>query len=315
MYNKVITLTEFILQEERKHENATGQLTLLLTHIENAAKIIASHVRRSGLVDIIGEAGTKNASGDEVKKLDVFANQLLVDMLLGSGQVFAVASEELEEPLYAKDKKGEYVVFFDPLDGSSLIDTGQAIGTVFSIYHRSDTLLQPGNKQVVAGYILYGSTTMFVYTSGNGVHGFTLDPSIGSFLLSHHKMTIPEKGIEYAINEGNTLFFDKKVTEFLARLKKDGYKLRYAGAMITDIHRTLLHGGIFLYPRDQKTPHGKLRLLFEVNPMAYVIEQAGGMVIGQGEHPLSIIPQSFHERAPFITGSKIEVLRAQKDLE
>ncbi len=311
MYNKVVTLTEFILQEEKKVANATGQLTLLLTHIENAAKIISSHVRRSGLVDIIGEAGTKNASGDDVKKLDVFANQLLVDMLLGSGQVFAVASEELEEPLYAKDKKGEYVVFFDPLDGSSLIDTGQAIGTIFSIYRKSDTLLQSGDKQVAAGYVLYGSTTMFIYTSGNGVHGFTLDPSIGSFLLSHHKMTIPEKGKEYAINEGNMLFFDDKVKEYIATLKENGYKLRYAGAMIADIHRTMIHGGIFLYPRDKKTPNGKLRLLFEVNPMAYIVEQAGGMVFDQGENPLTIVPQSFHERAPCIVGSKTEVLMAQ----
>ncbi len=314
MYNKVVTLTEFILQEEQQHEDASGQFTLLMTYIENAVKIIGSHIRRSGLVDIIGASGSTNASGDIVKKLDVFANQLLVDMLLGSGQVFAVASEELEEPIYAKDKKGEYVVFFDPLDGSSVFDSGQAVGTIFSIYHRSDTLLQAGNKQVAAGYALYGSTTMFVYTTGDGVHGFTLDPSIGSFLLSHHDMKIPEKGKEYAVNEGNMIQFDTQLQEYLTTLKQDGYKLRYSGAMVADIHRILLHGGIFLYPRDKKSPDGKLRLLFEVNPMAFIVAQAGGMVFGQGEDLLTIIPTSFHQRAPFVVGSKAEVSIAQSVL-
>lgn len=314
MYNKIVTLTEFILQEERQHKTATGQFTLLMTHIENAAKIIGSHIRRSGLVDIMGASGATNASGDEVKKMDVFANRLLVDMLLGSGQVFAVASEELEEPIYAKDKKGEYVVFFDPLDGSSVFDSGQAVGTIFSIYHKSDILLQQGSKQVAAGYVLYGSTTMLVYTTGDGVHGFTLDPSIGSFLLSHHKMIIPEKGKEYAINEGNMLQFDTKLQEYLTTLKKDGYRLRYCGAMVVDIHRIFLHGGIFLYPHDQKMPNGKLRLLFEVNPMAFIVEQAGGMVFDQGENPLTIIPKTLHQRCQLIIGSKTEVLIAQNVL-
>lgn len=314
MYEKIITLTEFILQKEQQHETATGQFTLLMTHIENAAKIIGSHIRRSGLVDILGASGTTNTSGDSVKKLDVFANQLLVDMLLDSGQVFAVASEELEDPIYAKDKKGEYVVFFDPLDGSSVFDSGQAVGTIFSIYHKSDALLQAGNKQVAAGYILYGATTMFVYTTGDGVHGFTLDPSIGSFLLSHHKITIPESGKEYAINEANMIQFDTQLQEYLLTLKKDGYKLRYSGAMVADIHRTLLHGGIFLYPRDKKSPDGKLRLLFEVNPMAFIVTQAGGMVFGQGEDLLTIVPTSFHQLAPFVVGSKAEVSIAQSVL-
>lgn len=307
MYNKVVTLTEFILQEERRHKDATGKFTLLLTHIENAAKIIGSHIRRSGLVDIIGENGAKNASGDQIKKLDVFANQVLVDMLLGSGQVYAVASEELEKPLYAKGKEGEYVVFFDPLDGSSLIDTGQAIGTIFSIYHRADRLLQKGEKQIAAGYILYGSSTLFVYSSGDGVHGFTMDPTIGSFLLSHHKITIPQKGSTYAINEGNALLFDEKLLQYLTVLKKDGYKLRYAGAMVTDVHRTMLQGGLFIYLQDRKFPQGKLRLFFEVNPMAFLIEQAGGIALAYDKSPLLLEAESLHQRAPLILGSASDV--------
>ncbi len=306
--NSVTTLTEFILKEERQFRNATGAFTLLLTHIENAAKIIASHIKRTGLVDILGKTGEKNAYAEDVQKLDKFSNDLLVDILSESGQVGYLASEELPEAITI-DKKGQYNVFFDPLDGSSNIDTNISIGTIFSIYHNNSSLLQPGNKQVASGYIVYGSSVMFVYSYGNGVNGFTLDPAIGSFLLSHENVRVPEAKAIYSINEGNYALFEPAMKKYLDSLKAGDkqYKSRYVGSMVADVHRTLLKGGIFLYPQDTKHPSGKLRLMFEVNPLSFIMEQAGGAATSNGKNPLAIIPANLEQRVPIALGSKIEV--------
>jgi fructose-1,6-bisphosphatase I len=311
MYKPVTTLTDFVLEEERRNKNATGNFTMLFTHIENAVKIIASHVRMSGLVDIMGATGAKNVFGEEVQKLDEFANKLMVDNLRNSGHVYAVISEEMEHPAYAKEgQKGAYVVFIDPLDGSSNIDTNCPTGTIFSIYKTDgDNLLQPGSKQVAAGYAIYGSSAMLVYSAGNGVNGFTLDPNIGSFLLSHPNIKIPQKGKIYSINEGYDSFYDEGVKSYLAHLKENGgYTARYVGSGVADAHRTLIKGGIFLYPANKKQKEGKLRLMLEVNPFAFLVEQAGGMAVGFGkESPLAITPTKIHERCPLVMGSREDV--------
>lgn len=313
MFTKVTTLTQFILEEERKLDTATGSFTLLLTQIENAAKHIASHIKKTGLVDIIGKTGEKNIYQEDVQKLDKYSNDLLVSALFDSGQVFALASEELEEPIYNRHKTGDYIVYFDPLDGSSNIDVNVNIGTIFSIYKKSDTLLQPGRRQIAAGYILYGSSVMFVYTVGHGVNGFTLDPAIGSFLLSHPDIKTPESGRIYSINEGNAALFDEPTTTYLAAIKaqEKPYKTRYIGSLVADVHRTLLKGGIFLYPADKKNKDGKLRLMFEVNPMSFIMEQSGGTAVGHGNNPLDVTPTGIHQRIPFVLGSKKEVEKYQ----
>ncbi len=309
MYQKVTTLTEFILAEERKFKNATGSFTLLLTHIENAAKIIASHIKKSGLVDILGQTGETNVYKEEVMKLDVFSNQLLVDILSSTGHVSMLASEELEKPIEVDKKRGQYNVFFDPLDGSSNIDVNISIGTIFSIYHNHSELLQKGKTQVAAGYIIYGSSVMFVYSYGNGVNGFTLDPSIGSFILSHPNIRVPESKSIYSINEGNYEFFDDSLKRYLQALKKEKkpYKARYVGSMVADVHRTLLKGGIFLYPKDANSPEGKLRLMFEVNPLSFVMKQAGGTATSDGKDPLTIQPTKLEQRVPIAMGSTKEI--------
>ncbi|QQG40725.1 MAG: class 1 fructose-bisphosphatase [Candidatus Levyibacteriota bacterium] len=302
------TLTDIILQEQQKAPNAKGNLTLILTQIVDAAKIIASHANRTGLVDILGKTGNKNAYDEEVQKLDEFSNNLLVKTLFESNQVYAVASEELPDILYSPTKTGDYIVFFDPLDGSSNIDTNGPIGTIFSIYHKNDTVLQKGNKQIAAGYILYGPSTIFVYASQYSINGFTLDPSIGSFLLSFPNIKIPKKGNIYSINEGNYELFDEHTKKYLAHLKTTkSYKARYIGSMVADMHRTLLKGGIFLYPSDSKNKEGKLRLLFEVNPMAFLIEKAGGMAVSNGKNPLDILPIAVNHKVPIAIGSKENV--------
>lgn len=306
MYKHVITLTDHILAEQRKTNHATGNFSLLLMQIENAGKVIASHVKASGLVDILGKAGKTNTFGEEVQKLDDFANSLLINTLINSGAVHAVVSEEEKEPIFApKETAGDYIVYFDPLDGSSNIDTNCPIGTIFSIYHKADGILQEGEKQIAAGYIIYGSSVMFVYSLGHGVHGFTLDPAIGSFLLSHPDIKIPEKGEIYSINEGYEYMFDKHVQEYLQVVKKEGKSRgRFVGSLVADAHRTFIKGGIFLYPAYTKQPEGKLRLMLEVNPFAFLTEQAGGFVLGKhNKNPLLITPTHIHDRSPFIMGS------------
>ncbi|MGB3020319.1 MAG: class 1 fructose-bisphosphatase [Microgenomates group bacterium] len=307
--NKITTLTEFVLQEEHRVPNATGRLTLLLNQIAEATKIIASHVKRSGLADIIGKSGKTNSYDEETQKLDEYSNTLLVEMLSNSQQVALIGSEELEKSIETSYPKAEYSVFMDPLDGSSNIDVNVSIGTIFSIYHHDKGTLQQGKQQVAAGYVLYGSSVMLVYTSGNGVNGFTLDPAIGSFLLSHPNLKIPEESKEYSFNEGKYNLVDDYVRKYLDAIKKEEkpYQQRYVGSMVADLHRILIKGGIFLHPADKKMPNGKLRLMYEVNPFSFIVEQAGGMAISNNKNPLDIVPLEFHQRAPIVIGSKKEV--------
>lgn len=309
MFTHVKTLTDHILEEERKNKNATGSLTVLLMQIQDAAKIINHHVRRAGLTDIVGNTGKTNSFNEEVQKLDDFADTVLSKTLLESGQVHAIASEEHPEIIYApKAQEGNYIVFFDPLDGSSNIDINCPIGTIFSIYHKDKGLLQPGKNQVAAGYIMYGSSTMFVYASQYSINGFTLDAGVGTFLLSHPNMKIPNKGSIYSINEGNFYLYDKVLQTYLDTIKKTKqYKCRSVGAMVADIHRTILKGGIFLYPRDEKQKDGKLRLLFEVNPMSFLIEKAGGVAVSDAVDPLEIQPTETNQRVPIAMGSRDNV--------
>jgi len=328
MYQKVTTLTEFILNEEKKVEDATGSFTILLTILENSVRIIGSHIRKTGLVDILGAAGGINTYGEEVQKLDEYANKLLIDNLIDSGYVYAVGSEELERPVFSNNLRGEYVVFFDPLDGSSNVAVNAPMGTIFSIYkapplnirakdtHDEKEILKKGSEQLAAGYALYGSSVMFVYTAGNGVNGFTLDPSIGSFLLSHPNMTVPETGAIYSINEGLTELLDSRHKDYLGKIKKDEYKTRYIACMVADVHRILISGGIFIYPQNKRDVNGKLRLLYEVNPMSYIIEQAGGKAVGSdGKSPLDKKPKSISEKHGIAIGSKKEVERYLKSFK
>lgn len=310
---RITTLTDYILEEERRIPGATGSLTLLLTHIENAAKHIASHIKKTGLVDIMGQTGGTNASGEAVQKLDVLSNDLIKDTLRTSGQITAYASEEEEQIVQIEEHDGNYIVFFDPLDGSSNIDVNVNIGTIFSIYKKNGGDLQPGKNQIAAGYVLYGSSVMLVYTAGNGVNGFTLDPSIGSFLLSHPNMKVPETGKIYSINEGYNNIFLPSTKAYLDAIKNEEkpYKLRYIGSMVADVHRTLIKGGVFLYPADKKSVNGKLRLMFEVNPMSFIMKQAGGMAISGTQDPLEIMPAELHQRVPIVLGSAKEVEKFQ----
>lgn len=306
-------LTRFILEEERKYPQATGSLSLALNTIASACKVIASHVRMAGLVDILGKAGKTNIQGEEVQKLDELSNEILIEYLSDCGEFYALASEELDEPIFPeKGKNGKYVISFDPLDGSSNIDVNVSIGTIFSIHKKVDgtvnDFLQEGYKQVAAGYIIYGSSTMLVYSTGNGVNGFTLDPSVGMFLLSHPDMKLPEKGKIYSINEANAKKWDiNGLKEYVETLKDEGYTVRYIGSMVADVHRTLIKGGIFAYPSDIKNKNGKLRLLYEASPMAFLIEQAGGKTTDGKQDILNIKPTDIHQRTPVFLGSKKEI--------
>lgn len=314
---KITTFTDVVLEQEH-HKSHAGNLTLLLEQIARAGKIIGSHVRESGLVDVLGKTGKTNTFSEEVQRLDEYSNDLLVKTLTNSDQTYALISEELPEPLMTpKAHQGNFVVFFDPLDGSSNIDTNGPVGTIFSIYEKSKYLLQPGTKQIAAGYILYGASIMLVFTTGQGVHGFTLDPTIGSFLLSHPNIKIPVNGTTYSLNEAYSHLYDEKTQQYLAMLKRDdsgqarlaeskraGMTSRYIGAMVADVHRTLLKGGIFLYPADKKHKEGKLRLTIEVNPLSWLIEEAGGKAFATKGCPLEIMPKHIHERVPIILGSK-----------
>jgi len=300
----MLTLTDYLLNERGKTKH---DVTILLHQIENVSKIIASHVKASGLIDILGKTGKTNTFGEEVQKLDDFANKLLINTLLTGGQVHAVVSEENEKPVFAtKANDGDYIVFFDPLDGSSNIDVTCPIGTIFGIYHKSGDILQPGKDQIAAGYIIYGSSVMFVYTAGNGVNGFTLDPAVGNFFLSHSKITMPQDGEIYSINEAYEHTFDKELRAYLQHLKKKPHTAsRYVGSMVADMHRTFIKGGIFLNPGNTSRPKGKLRLTIEVNPFAYLTEQAGGKAVGlANKNPLLTVPEHIHDRTPAIIGSK-----------
>jgi fructose-1,6-bisphosphatase I len=318
MFKAIPTLTDHILEDQQKHKHVTTGLHIVLLQIQNTAKIIASHVKASGLVDIVGKTGNINTFGDEVQKLDEFANRLLIDRLLGSGYVHAIVSEEEDKPRYApKHLTGNYIVYFDPLDGSQNIDVDMPIGTIFSIYHKKDGLLQKGTKQVAAGYILYSTSVIFVYTTGHGVNGFTLDPAVGSFLLSHSDIQIPNTSFIFSINEGYAEMYDPKIKRYLQTLKDEKkFKGRFAGALVADAHRILIKGGIFLYPVNTNNPKGKLRLTIEVNPFAMLTEQAGGIAVDEaGKRSLLAEPKTIHETASFIMGSKKNVEQFLKSIK
>jgi fructose-1,6-bisphosphatase I len=314
--SQITTLDEFIIRRQKDFPFASGELTGLLRDIGVAAKIVNREVNRAGLVNILGIADHENTSGDTVQKLDMYANEKLIDCLKNSGECCGIASEENESyiPLPAvAGKNSKYVVVFDPLDGSSNIDVNVSVGTIFGIYRRlSDPateceeadFLQKGTELVAAGYVLYGTSTMLVYTTGRGVNCFTLDPSIGEFCLSHKDIKIPSKGQHYSVNQGYYLKFDVEMRRYIDHCSDMGLGLRYIGSMVSDIHRILFQGGIFLYPNTRANPLGKLRILYECNPLSFVVEQAGGKAITtQLERVLDVEVHELHQRATIAVGS------------
>lgn len=317
---KVKTLAEFIVERQHEFTYATGELSQLLTSFRLAGKMVNREVNKAGLAeDILGAQGSENVQGEQQQKLDVYANDLFIRMLRNQGMVCAVASEENDDVVHF-DNGGKYVVTMDPLDGSSNIDVNVSIGTIFSIYRRISTgpsatledFMQPGTAQVAAGYLIYGSSTMLVYTTGHGVNGFTLDPSIGTFCLSHPDMTTPLDGSIYSVNEGNWHEFAPGVRSYIEECKKQKMSARYIGSLVADVHRNLLKGGIYLYPGTQKAPKGKLRLLYEANPLAMIVEQAGGMATDGTTRILEIPPSALHQRTPLYIGSRTMVEKAMK---
>lgn len=328
-----MTLTRHIIESEKKHPGATGELSALLHELSLAAKVISLEVNKAGLVDILGFTGDNNVHGEKVKKLDLFAHDMLFRAMDHGGHLCAMASEEEEDIIHIPDhhKKGKYILLFDPLDGSSNIDVNVSIGTIFSIYKRItpndgspgtlEDCLQPGIKQVAAGYIVYGSSTIFVYTAGDGVYGFTLDPAFGEFLLSHDNIKIPEKAAIYSINEGNYKYWRSGLKSYIKYIQdadnrgRKPYSARYIGSMVADIHRNLLYGGIFIYPADNLNPSGKLRLMYECNPMAFIVEQAGGRAIDGSQRIMEIQPTDLHQRVPIYIGSKDAVDKVEGFLQ
>jgi fructose-1,6-bisphosphatase I len=316
------TLTQFIIERQADFPYATGEFSRLLYHIGIAAKVVNKKVNKAGLVDILGLAGDVNVQGEEQKILDVFANWRFIQSIKSSGQCCGVASEEDQEIITFDDDlaiDGNYIVCMDPLDGSSNIDVNVSIGTIFSIYRRIsprgtravvEDFHQEGSKQVAAGYIIYGSSTMLVYSTGRGVFGFTLDPSIGEFCLSHYDIKTPSDGVIYSINEGNYAKMPRAIQQYIKYCQVEDknsnrpYSARYIGSLVSDFHRNLLKGGIFLYPETSAAPNGKLRLLYECNPIAFLAEQAGGKASTGSQRILDIKPTTLHQRVPFIVGSK-----------
>lgn len=316
MPSKITTLDEFIIRRQKDFSYATGELTGLLRDIGVAAKIVNREVNRAGLVNIIGVAGSENSHGEQVQKLDMYANDKLIECLQNSGECCGIASEENEDFVEIPrvgSKNAKYVVLFDPLDGSSNIDVNVSVGTIFSIYRRVseeskecklEDFLQPGVEQVAAGYVIYGTSTILVYSTGNGVNGFTLDPSIGEFCLSHRNIQIPKRGQYYSINQGYYSKFDLEMRRYVDYCSDENLRLRYIGSMVSDIHRILFQGGIFLYPNTRKYPQGKLRLLYECNPISYIVEQAGGKAINTlRQRILELKPNELHQRSSIVVGS------------
>uniref|UniRef100_A0A8C2AUZ8 Fructose-1,6-bisphosphatase isozyme 2 n=1 Tax=Cyprinus carpio TaxID=7962 RepID=A0A8C2AUZ8_CYPCA len=316
----VWTLTRFVMEMGRQAKGATGELTQLINSLLTAIKAISSAVRKAGLVHLQGLAGQVNVTGDEQKKLDVLSNDLVINMLQASYGTCLMVSEENKDAIYTPaEKRGKYVVCFDPLDGSSNIDCLAPIGTIFAIYKRisegepnDKDALQPGNQIVCAGYALYGSATLVALSTGAGVNFFMLDPAIGEFILTDRNVKIKKKGKTYSINEGNAKYLEPAVNDYLKHKKypEDGsapYGARYVGSMVSDVHRTIAYGGIFMYPANEKSPKGKLRLLYECNPIAFLIEQAGGIATTGTQRVLDVIPESLHQRVPFVVGSPDDV--------
>lgn len=333
--SKLITLHEFIMDRQADFPYASGELSRLLSDIAIATKVVSKDVRRAGLIeDILGSEGSTNIQGEEQQKLDVIADRQFIRIFKAGGEVCGIASEENDDFMPFTSpfcKKGKYVVLFDPLDGSSNIDVNVSIGSIFSIYRRKsevgtmatlEDMLQEGDQQIAAGYVLYGSSTMLVYTTGNGVNGFTLDPSIGEFCLSHPNMKMPETGRIYAMNEGNINICEPGIKQYIETYCQeilDGasrpYSGRYIGSLVADFHRNLIKGGIYIYPDTTVDPEGKLRLLYECNPLAYIAEQAGGLATTGRERIMSISPDRLHQRVPFFVGSKKMVQQAMSFLK
>ncbi|HEX2920051.1 MAG TPA: class 1 fructose-bisphosphatase [Bacteroidales bacterium] len=327
MSYKVITLDDFIIMKQKDFPHANGELSSLLSHIGTAAKMVNKKIRKAGLVHILGKAGSINIQGESQQRLDVYADEIFINALRSSGECCGIATEENENEISFTDDlavNGKYIVCIDPLDGSSNIDSNVSIGSIFSIYLRKsargekvnvDDFLQEGTKQVAAGYVIYGSSTMLVYSTGNGVNGFTLDPSIGEFCLSHPDITTPDEGVIYSINEGNYVHFPDGIKAYIKYCQveddatKRPYTSRYIGSLVSDFHRNLLKGGVFLYPPTSKSPHGKLRLVYECNPIAFIAVQAGGLASNGQKGILDVKPATLHQRSPFYVGSKEMVKR------
>ncbi|HKJ46017.1 MAG TPA: class 1 fructose-bisphosphatase [Balneolales bacterium] len=327
---RLITQEEFIISRQNRFPGATGELSQLLRDIGLAAKIISREVNKAGITHILGYDGSENVHGERVKKLDVFSNEQMLSALSRSGIVCMIISEENEGIVRLGNSSGKYIVYCDPLDGSSNIDVNVSIGTIFSIYmrksHRADypdedDPMQPGTNQVAAGYIIYGSSTMMVYTTGLGVSAFTLDPSIGEFFLSHDNITIPEIGPYYSINEGSYNTWElglKKYVKYCQEEDKETkrpYSARYIGSMVADVHRIMLKGGIFIYPQSKRYKNGKLRLMYECNPLGFIIEQAGGLATTGRKRIMEIFPDDIHQRTPIYIGSKFNVEQAEYFLQ
>lgn len=328
MSQKNTTLGEFIIENQGEFQYSSGELSRLINSIRLAAKVVNHEVNKAGLVDILGNAGDTNIQGEDQQKLDVYANNAFIKTLTNREIVCGIASEEEDDFITIKGRNekndNKYVVLIDPLDGSSNIDVNVSVGTIFSIYRRVtpagtpvtlDDFLQPGHKQVAAGYIIYGTSTMIVYTTGHGVNGFTLNPAIGTYYLSHPNMRFPEDGNIYSVNEGNYVHFPQGIKDYIKYCQQEEgdrpYTSRYIGSLVSDFHRNMIKGGIYIYPNTSKDPNGKLRLLYECNPMALIAEQAGGSASNGFERILDIQPKELHERTPFICGSKNMVEKAK----
>ncbi len=327
------TLGEFIIERQAEYPNASGALTSIFSSIRLASKIVHRQINKAGLVDINGAAGEENIQGEQQQKLDIYANDKFKSALAARGVVCGIASEEEDKYVNfeGNSQDGEYVVLMDPLDGSSNIDVNVSVGTIFSIYKRvsevgqpvtSEDFLQPGDKQVAAGYVIYGSSTMLVYTTGNGVNGFTFDPSLGVFCLSHPDMKTPEDGNIYSVNEGNYIHFPEGVKKYIKYCQEEDvtthrpYTSRYIGSLVSDFHRNLIKGGIYFYPPSSSYPNGKLRLLYECNPIAFLAEQAGGSAISApGQRIMTLKPDELHQRTPFFVGSNKMIEKVEEFLK
>ncbi|HLW32234.1 MAG TPA: class 1 fructose-bisphosphatase [Aequorivita sp.] len=326
------SLGEFIIENQSEFKYSSGELSRLINSIRLAAKVVNHKVNKAGLVDILGAAGDKNIQGEDQQKLDVFANEVFINTLTNREIVCGIASEEEDHFITIKGRNekndNKYVVLIDPLDGSSNIDVNVSVGTIFSVYRRItpegtpvtiDDFLQPGINQVAAGYIVYGTSTMIVYSTGHGVNGFTLNPAIGTYYLSHPNMQFPEIGHIYSVNEGNYVHFPQGVKDYIKYCQKEEedrpYTSRYIGSLVSDFHRNMIKGGIYIYPNTSKDPQGKLRLLYECNPMAMIAEQAGGKASNGFQRILEIQPTSLHQRVPFFCGSIKMVEKAEEFMQ
>jgi len=330
MAQNLITIERYIIEKQKEFPQATGEFSGLMYDLAFAAKIIARDVRKAGLVDVLGVTEETNVHGEQLQKLDEYADSVIFRAMDHTGRLCVMASEEREDliPIPERFPCGHYALLYDPLDGSSNIDANVSIGTIFSIYRKIskgergglEDLLQKGAEQVAAGYIIYGSSTMLVFTTGNAVSGFTYDPSVGEFLLSHEDIKIPKRGKIYSVNEGYYERWDEGMQNYITYLKQPDketnrpYSARYIGSLVADFHRNLLYGGIFLYPADKKNPQGKLRLMYEANPLAMIVEHAGGYASNGNQRILDIQPESIHDRTPLLIGSHDDVKEAEEFL-